>query len=101
MAFVDPTMDAVLAVFGETVSLLREPAVSLSGVFTAPDSLRQFGGISVDTQDTALAVRTADIAGLALQPGERISIRGAAHHIVAVLEDDGAGSNILLRRLAS
>jgi ABC-type sulfate/molybdate transport systems ATPase subunit len=53
----------------------------------------------VDTVDAAITVPTADIASLDIQPGERISIRSQAHHVVALLPDDGAGTSILLRRL--
>jgi hypothetical protein len=95
----DPTMYAALSVWGESVSLQRTPPVSLDAVYTAPDSLRLYGGISVDTVDAAITVPTADIASLDIQPGERISIRSQAHHVVALLPDDGAGTSILLRRL--
>jgi hypothetical protein len=101
MTFIDPTMSAALNVWGESISLLRTPPVSLAAVFTAPDSLRLYGGIQVDTIDAAAHVKSADIAGLSLQPGERVSVRGLPHHIVSVLEDDGAGSAILLRRLVA
>lgn len=99
MTFVDPTMTAALGVFGEAITLQRTPPVELSVVYTAPDSLRQYGGISIDTIDAAAQVRTADIQALSLQAGERITVRSQAHHIVAILDDDGAGSSILLRRL--
>ena len=35
--FTDPTMAAAINVWGETVSLLRDPAVSLVGVLSKPD----------------------------------------------------------------
>lgn len=95
----DPTMDAALSVWGESVSLQRAPPVSLDAVYTAPDSLRTYGGISVDTVDAAITVPTADISALDIQIGERITIRSETHHVVALLPDDGAGTAILLRRL--
>lgn len=102
MAFADPTMDASLELWGETVTLQRDPVVALTAVYTAPDSLRAFGGITVDTIDAALHVRTADVSALDLQPGERVTVRGQVHHLIASpLEDDGAGSTLLLRRLVA
>lgn len=98
MSFADPTLAAAVSVWGEIASLLRDPAVTLTGVYAAPDALRPYGGVSVDTIDAALTVASADIAGLAITPGEAISVRGVTHYVVAVLEDDGAGTAILLRR---
>lgn len=98
----DPTMDASLAIWGETVIVERDQVVALDAVFTAPDSLRTYGGITVDTIDAALHVRTSDVTALDLQPGERITVRGQLHHLIASpLEDDGAGSALLLRRLVA
>ena len=98
MSFADPTLAAAVSVWGETATLQRDPAVTLTGVYAAPESLARFGGVSVDTADAALTVATADIATLAITPGEAISVRGVTHYVAAVLEDDGAGSAILLRR---
>ncbi len=102
MTFADPTMDEALAEWGETATLQRDPVVEIEAVYTAPDSLRAYGGITVDTIDAALHVRTSDVSALTLQPGERISVRGQVHHLIAnPLEDDGAGSVLLLRRLVA
>lgn len=97
--FSDPTLDANLRVWGEIAVLQRLSPVPLLGLFTAPDSLRRFGGVTVDTVDAALTVRTADIEPLAIQAGEQLQVRDSAFHVIAILEDDGAGSSILLRRL--
>jgi hypothetical protein len=102
MTFVDPTMHNALEIWGETVTVNRDPQVALTAVYSAPDSLRNYGGITVDTIDAALHVRTADVAALSLQPGDRITVRGQLHHVVAnPMEDDGAGATVLLRRLVA
>lgn len=97
----DPTLEAAMSVWAETVHLRRSPEVALEAIFTAPDSLRTFGGVSIDTVDAAVTVRTADIADLSIQPQERIRVRGENFHVLALLEDDGAGTAILLRRLVA
>ncbi len=98
----DPTMDAALDLYGETATIQRTPTVELEAVYTAPDSLRAYGGITVDTIDAALHVRTSDVTALSLQVGERITVRSQLHHLIAEpLEDDGAGSTLLLRRLVA
>ena len=53
----------------------------------------------MDTVDASLTCRTADILPLSVQAGERLLIREQPYHVVALLEDDGAGVAILLRRL--
>ena len=97
--FVDTTMAAALSVWGEKITLQRSPDVELDVVYTAPDSLRLFGGIQVDTIDAAAHVKTTDITPLNVQAGERFLVRGQPHHLLAQLEDDGAGTTLLLRRL--
>lgn len=98
MSFADTTLAAAVSVWGETATLQRDPVVTLTGVYAAPESLARFGGVSVDTVDAAFTVATSDIASLAITPGEAISVRSVTHYVAAVLEDDGAGSAILLRR---
>jgi len=95
----EPTLDVCLRTWGEPVMLQRSPPIPLEGLFTAPDSLRRFGGVSVDTVDASLTCRTADILPLAVQAGERVLVREQPYHVVALLEDDGAGVALLLRRL--
>ena len=95
----DPTLDVCLRTWGEPATLLRVPPIPLEGLFTAPDSLRRFGGVSVDTVDASFTVRTTDAGALAIQSDERLVIREQPYHVVALLEDDGAGVAILLRRL--
>ena len=55
--------------------------------------------LSVDTVDASFTVRTADVASLEIQADERLVFRGQPYHVVALLDDDGAGVAILLRRL--
>ena len=86
-------------VWSEAVALRRTPEIELEAIYTSPDSLRSFGGVSVDTVDAAITVRTADITTLSIQAGERFRVRGENFHVVACLEDDGAGTAVLLRRL--
>ena len=95
----DPTLDVCLRVWGETALLERSPPIPLEGIFTSPDSLRRFGAVSVDTVDASFTVRTADVASLDIQADERLEFRGQHYHVVALLDDDGAGVAILLRRL--
>ena len=95
----DPTLNAALRVWGEMAVLERIPPIQLEGIFTSPDSLRRFGGVSVDTVDASFTVRTADVATLDIQADERLVFRGQPYHVVALLDDDGAGVAILLRRL--
>jgi hypothetical protein len=71
----DPTLDVCLRTWGEPATLLRSPSIPLEGLFTAPDLLRRFGGVSVDTVDASLTCRTADIVNLAIQTGERVLVR--------------------------
>jgi hypothetical protein len=86
----DPTLDVCLRVWGESALLERTPPIALEGIFTSPESLRRFGGVSVDTVDASFTVRTADVASLDIQADERLVFRE---------HDDGAGVAILLRRL--
>ncbi len=95
----DPTLDICLRTWGEPALLERDPPIPLTGLFTSPDSLRRFGGVSVDTVDASLTCRTSEIHALDIQPDERIVIREQPYHVVALLEDDGAGMALLLRRL--
>jgi len=95
----DPTLDICLRTWGEPALLERDPPIPLTGLFTSPDSLRRFGGVSVDTVDASLTCRTADIQQMDIQADERIVIREQPYHVVALLEDDGAGMALLLRRL--
>lgn len=96
---VDTTLDAAMEIWSETITLRRTPEVEIEAIFTSPDSLRTYGGVTVDTVDAAVTVRTADIAELSIQPQERIRVRGENYHVLAPLEDDGQGTAILLRRL--
>ena len=98
-SFADPTLDVCLRTWGEPATLLRSPPIALKGLFTAPDSLRRFGGVSVDTVDASFTARTQEVLALDIQPDERLVIREHPYHVVALLEDDGAGVAILLRRL--
>ena len=95
----DPTLDVCLRTWGEPATLLRSPPIALKGLFTAPDSLRRFGGVSVDTVDASFTAKTQEVMVLDIQPDERLVIREQPYHVVALLEDDGAGVAILLRRL--
>ena len=95
----DPTLNPALRIWGEMAVLERVPPIQLEGIFTSPDSLRRFGGVSVDTVDASFTVRTADVATLDIQADERLVFRGHPYHVVALLDDDGAGVAILLRRL--
>jgi len=95
----DPTLDVCLRTWGEPATLLRSPPIPLQGLFTAPDSLRRFGGVSVDTVDASFIAKTQEVMVLDIQPDERITIREQPYHVVALLEDDGAGVALLLRRL--
>ena len=95
----DPTLDVCLRTWGESAILERDPPISLNGLFTSPDSLRRFGGVSVDTVDASLTCRTTDVQQWGIQADERLVIREQPYHVVALLEDDGAGVAILLRRL--
>ena len=95
----DPTLNAALRLWGEMAVLERTPPVQLEGLFTSPESLRRFGAISVDTVDASFTVRTADATSLDIQADERLVFREQPYHVVALLEDDGAGIAILLRRL--
>ena len=95
----DPTLAVCLRVWGEMAVLERTPPIQLEGIFTSPDALRRFGGVSIDTVDAAFTVRMADVASLDLQADERLVLRGQPYHVVALLDDDGAGVAILLRRL--
>ena len=95
----DPTLAVCLRVWGEMAVIQREPPLMVDGIFTAPDSLRRFGGVSVDTVDASFTVRSVDVASLDLQAAERLVLRGQPYHVVALLDDDGAGVAILLRRL--
>lgn len=95
----DPTLDVCLRVWGEMAVIERVPPIQLEGIFTSPDSLRRFGGVSVDTVDASLTCRTTDLQSLDIQADERLVFRGQPYHVVALLDDDGAGVAILLRRL--
>jgi hypothetical protein len=95
----EPTLDVCLRTWGEPAMLQRSPPIPLEGLFTSPDSLRRFGGISVDTVDASFTARTAEVVALDIQPDERVVIREQPYHVVALLEDDGAGVALLLRRL--
>lgn len=94
----DPTMDAALSVWGESVSLQRDPVVTMSAVFSEPDFLSQLGSIAVDGVDGVLQIKATSIASLNIQPKERFLIRGNPFHVLAVKHDDGAGAMILLKR---
>ena len=98
-SFADPTLDVCLRTWGEPARLERDPPIPLQGLFTSPDSLRRFGGVSVDTVDASLTCRTTDVQQWDIQADERVVIREQPYHVVALLEDDGAGVAILLRRL--
>jgi hypothetical protein len=97
----DPTLDVCLRVWGEAALLERTPPIALEGIFTSPESLRRFGGVSVDTVDASFTARTAEVALLDIQVDERLIFRGQPYHVVALLDDDGAGVAILLRRLVA
>ena len=95
----DPTMAAAINVWGETVSLLRDPAVSLVGVLSKPDRLLSFGALQIDDVDGQLAVLQSDLAPLAVQVGERIQAGSTVYRIQAIQQDDGAGALLFLKRL--
>ena len=96
---VDMTLDVCLRTWGEPAQLERDPPIPLTGLFTSPDSLRRFGGVSVDTVDASFTAKTQEVMVLDIQPDERLVIREQPYHVVALLEDDGAGMALLLRRL--
>ena len=95
----DPTLDICLRTWGEPALLERDPPIPLTGLFTSPDSLRRFGGVSVDTVDASFTIKTLEGEALDIQADERLVIREQPYHVVALLEDDGAGMALLLRRL--
>lgn len=97
--FADPTMAAAINVWGETVSLLRDPAVSLVGVLSKPDRLLSFGALQIDDVDGQLAVLQSDLEPLAVQVGERIQAGSTVYRIQAINHDDGAGALLFLKRL--
>jgi len=49
--------------------------------------------------DASFTARTQEVMVLDIQPDERLIIREQPYHVVALLEDDGAGVAVLLRRL--
>lgn len=97
--FADPTMAAAINVWGETVSLLRDPAVSLVGVLSKPDTLMNFGALQVDDADGQLAVLKSDLEPLSAQVGEKIQAGSQVYRIQAITYDDGAGALLLLKRV--
>ena len=98
---IEQSLLAKKATYGARAATLRifDQPIPLQGLFTSPDSLRRFGGVSVDTVDASFTIKTLEGEALDIQADERLVIREQPYHVVALLEDDGAGVAILLRRL--
>lgn len=95
----DPTMAAAINVWGENVSLQRDPVVTLVGVLRKPDTLLNFGALQIDDADGQLSMLKADLAPLAVQVGERLVAGDELYRIQAINYDDGAGALLFLKRL--
>lgn len=97
----DPTMAAAIRVWGETASLQRDPAASIVGVLSKPDTILSFGALQVDDADGQFSILKDDLADLAIQVGERLVVGAQQYRIQAINHDDGAGALLLLKRVKS
>ncbi len=95
---VDELNEIVTDVFGEPISLVHADIPTASyGIFWAPNSPVNVGGITIDSPDPSIEIDTDVLVSAGIINGDRVVVRGKTLTIVAIKHADDGTSLLTLR----
>jgi|GEM_PF-6433844 len=97
---IDPTVEAVIGTFGESVTLRRPTGdVTIRGAFKDQPAPFEIGGVAIEGRASTLLVFASDVLTYGIAVDDRFVVRGAEYKVIPPIEpsDGQAGVELHLK----